>query len=71
MKQHMTIRIPELSIDDIFKHQSKEGVLDSRQQNSKKLWENGYFSTAEDYQMFLIRTTLRLPSQYYQKYYSR
>jgi len=71
MKQHVTIKIPELPMDDIFKYQTKEGVLEARQMKSKKLWENGYFTSNEDYQFFLISTAFRLPSQYYQKFYSR
>jgi hypothetical protein len=71
LKQHITIRLSDLEVEDIFRHQTKESITEVIQDKSKKLWEHGFFGSQEEFQRFLLATSLKLPLQYYKKHYGR
>lgn len=71
LKQHVTFKISDIEAEDIFKFQTKENILDHIHQKSQLLWNNQYFDNHEQYLSFLIQTTIKLPAQFYRKFYAR
>lgn len=71
MKNCIGFKFSDIEMDEIYKFQNKEGIADTVQVKCKNIWNQGYFANMPTFLMFLINVSVKLPSQYFKKFFAR
>ena len=71
MKNCVGFRFCDIEMDEIYRFQNKEGIADTVQTKCKSIWNDGFFANEPTFLMFLINVSVKLPSQYFKKFFAR
>lgn len=71
MKSCVGFKFSDIEMEEIYRFQNKEGIADTVQIKCKNIWNDGYFANEPTFLMFLINVSVKLPSQYFKKFFAR